>query len=56
VLLTALCSQCSLAIETQYITEALTVSLHGGPSKQHRFIGAVKAGDPIIVLTVDQEK
>lgn len=56
VLLTALCSQRLLAIETQYITEALTVYLHGGPSKQHRIIGAVKAGDPVTVLTVDQEK
>jgi hypothetical protein len=55
VLLTALSSQRLLAIETQYITEALTVSLHGGKSKQHRFIGALKAGDPVTILTVDQE-
>lgn len=44
------------ATERHYITDTLSVYLHGGPGEEYRIIGSLKTGDPVTVLDINQQK
>lgn len=46
----------SYAMETHYITDVLSVYLHGGPGEEYRIVGSVKTGDKVTVLDINQQK
>jgi SH3 domain protein len=44
------------ATETHYITDTLSVYLHGGPGEEYRIVGSLNTGDKVTVLDINQQK
>ncbi|PCJ50284.1 MAG: hypothetical protein COA74_03425 [Gammaproteobacteria bacterium] len=43
----------SIAAETRYVSDSLTIFIRSGPTKQFRIVGTLKAGDAVEIIADD---